>query len=152
MMTRQLLPDREECPNCGVRHWQERGADACPVWPGGVFELQPALDSLALGYTSGLVQVLEHLLHFHRANVRTEQVLGFVQDRYVAWKRDGPERFQFRDVFDDRRQRLANRAMKEAWDKRVAQEQCGRDAVDYVAVAMQFAGQVEVNQSEGAQA
>lgn len=139
MMTRQVLPDREECPSCGVRHWQERAADVCPIWPGGVFQLDTALDNLAVGYTHGLVQVLDHLLSFPRSNVRTEQVLGLVKERYLTWKRDGPERDQFRDAFDDRRQRLANRAIKESWDRRVAEAQNARDAVDYAALAMQFA-------------
>lgn len=142
MMTRQIIPDKEECPNCSVRHWVDSAAHECPIHPlPSPFDLEDKLLGLAEGYTEELLGVLRILLSRYRKSVDTAAVYMEVKSWYLQWKDDYPEGRRHKDYWDDMAQRNTNQKKKHDEDKKTAKAQSAPDAVDYVQLAIQWAQQ-----------
>lgn len=140
MMTRQAIPDKEECPNCSVRHWTQTSEKECAAWPAPLpFDLEALLLVLEKGYSVWLVGVLRTLLSHHRASVETAALFIHVMEGYLQWKEETPEGRRHRDYWDDMVTRNENSEKKHAEDKKNAQAQSAPGAVDYVQLAMQWA-------------
>lgn len=149
MMTRQELPDKEECRNCGVQHWIDGGAQECPIHQdASPFDLEGKLVELAEGYTEELLEVLRMLLSRYRESVDTAVVYTRVKDWYLRWKGDYPEGRKYKDYWDDMVQRDINQKKKHEEDKKNAEAQSAPDATDYVQLAIQWALQNRTDDTE----
>lgn len=141
MMTRRAIPNKEECTNCGIRHWEEGTAQPCDAWPiPRPFQLDEVLEGLQGGYSTELVTVLERLLSHHRdPDVDTADEFRAVRSYYLQWKDGTREGRRYRDYWDDMVTRSENTKRTLAADADQARAQSGPGAVDYVQVAIQWA-------------
>lgn len=156
MMTRQVIPDPEECPGqiptplsmgtetreCGVRHWDtSTNTPGCPIWPMGTFRLTEKLRPLIrefdpeqpkAGYSPELVDLVSRLLGSYRQTVDTTQLLAIARSEYEEWKEETEEGQRHVDHWDDMLQRETNRRKKEAAEMATAIRQSGPRAQEYL--------------------
>ncbi|CAN8098137.1 unnamed protein product [Discula destructiva] len=159
MMTRQAVPDPEECPAlitspsddqkpwaCGVRHWDESSDTPCPIWPTGVFRLDQKLAPLVqgfdngqpeAGYTPELVGLVGQLLGNYRRTVDTSSLMSAAKAGYLDWKEKTEEGKRHVDNWDDLVQRETNRRKRDAAEMAVAVKQSGPRALDYVSKTLE---------------
>lgn len=156
MMTRQTIPDPEECTaeivtpreggknlrlECGVYHWYKTSnTPGCPVWPMGRFNLTTKLKALVqgfdhmqptVGYTPELVDLVSQLLGSYRQTVNTAQLWGLAKGRYEEWKEETKEGQRHVDHWDDLVQRETNRRKKQEAESATAIRQSGPRAKEY---------------------
>lgn len=156
-MTRQIAPDRDDCPGilrgvldplgedeevCFRRHWEANNSEPnCSIYPDGVFDLVEKLWPLrqghdtqqpTAGYTALLVQLVADLLQTYRRDIDATQLLRRAREGYLAWKETTVEGQRHVDHWDDLLQRETNERKKEADDKAIAEAQSGPRAVEYL--------------------
>lgn len=140
-MTKQAIPNREECAECGSRHWEEETGQPCEAWPlSRPFQLDEVLEGLEDGYSPELLTVLQRLLASYRgADVDTAAEFRAVRAYYLEWKQGTPEGRRYRDYWDDMVTRGENTKRKQAEDADLARAQSVPGAIDYVQVALEWA-------------
>lgn len=155
MMTRQTMPDPEECTgtyvnngitrNCQVKHWEQTTNTPCSAWNGGTFKLSDKLEALVegydetqpkVGYSSELVELVGQLMGNYRRTVDTTMLFTSAKEAYLEWKAETPEGQQYVDHWDDEVQRETNSAAKDDAEMERACAQSSDRAVDYVQMAL----------------
>ncbi|KAF3761252.1 hypothetical protein M406DRAFT_75931 [Cryphonectria parasitica EP155] len=140
MMTKQELPDKEECTvfGCGGRHWVDQS-----TWPqcvfskdGRVFDLEEKTEPLIGVYTRQLVLCLRDLLQAYRADAHAPSLLRDAKAGYMKWRTGTAAGATYRDLWDDMVLRQQNKKRRDDEQSAIAHAQSGPNAVDVVKLAM----------------
>ncbi|PSR77726.1 hypothetical protein BD289DRAFT_486369 [Coniella lustricola] len=152
LMTRDVLPDKEECPvqGCNARHWIDETEHTCNFATRSKdldgttqFILRNRTEPLKGCYTDQLIQCLERLLSYHRSEAHAPTLLREAQDWYLLWKRTTDAGKEHRDVWDDWVLRQENKMREVAKAREAARKQSGEGAVDYVELALEVQAEAQ---------